>query len=34
MFPATTGSDGRFSLTEPLSETSDWSVNTSLNGSY
>ena len=33
-YPATTGPGGRFSLTEPLSETSDWSVNTSLNGSY
>jgi hypothetical protein len=33
-YPVTTGPDGRFSLTEPLSETSDWSVNTSLNGSY
>ena len=33
-YPATTGPDGRFSLTEPLSETSAWSVNTSLDGAY
>jgi hypothetical protein len=33
-YATTSGTDGRFSLTEPLSETSAWSVDTSLNGSY
>lgn len=33
-YATTSGPDGRFSLTESLSETSSWSVDTSLDGSY
>lgn len=33
-YATTSGPDGQFSLTEPVSETSEWSVNTSLDGSY
>jgi hypothetical protein len=33
-YTTTSGADGRFSLTEPVRETSDWSVDTALNGSY
>ncbi len=33
-YATTSGPDGRFSLTEPLSETSDWSVDTTLHGDY
>jgi hypothetical protein len=33
-YATASGPDGRFSLTEPVSETSEWSVNTSLGGSY
>jgi hypothetical protein len=33
-YATTSGADGRFSLTEPVNETSRWSVDNSLNGSY
>ena len=33
-YPTTTGADGTFSLTEPVTETSDWIVDTSLNDDY
>jgi hypothetical protein len=33
-YATTSGPDGRFSLTETISETSDWIVDTSLNGSW
>ena len=33
-YATASGPDGRFTLTEPVSETSDWSVDTSLNGTY
>jgi hypothetical protein len=33
-YATTSGPDGRFSLTETVSETSAWSVDTSLNGGY
>ena len=33
-YVTTTDADGRFTLTEPESETSDWSVSTTLNGTY
>lgn len=33
-YAAATGADGRFTLTEPLSETSSWSVETKLSGGY
>ncbi|MCW2623891.1 hypothetical protein [Mycobacterium sp.] len=33
-YTTTSGADGRFSLTEPVRETSDWRVDTALNGSY
>jgi hypothetical protein len=33
-YPTTSGPDGRFSLTETVSETSEWIVDTSANGYY
>jgi hypothetical protein len=33
-YPTTSGADGQFSLTEPVTETSNWIVNTTLNGDY
>ncbi|MCO6005419.1 hypothetical protein NE236_10540 [Actinoallomurus purpureus] len=33
-YRTTSGADGRFSLTEPVSETSDWSIDVSLDGTY
>jgi hypothetical protein len=33
-YPTTSGAAGRFSLTEPVSQTSAWSVDTTLNGTY
>jgi hypothetical protein len=33
-YPTTSGADGRFSLTEPVSETTRWSVSNTLNGTY
>lgn len=33
-YTTTSGADGRFSLTEPVSETGDWSVDISRNGTY
>lgn len=34
MYTTTSGADGRFSLTEPVSETSEWRVADTLNGTY
>lgn len=33
-YTTTSGADGGFSLTEPVTETSDWSIDTSLRGDY